>query len=268
MIHDAPMLSSASFLAAACLLLDSASANLAAEGIKLESTERQVGFLELYTSEGCSSCPPAESWLSGLKKSPKLWRELVPVAFHVDYWDSPGWKDPFGSKEFSKRQREYAEHWQSQSLYTPGFVFNGKEWRGWFQRERSLPTVSRAAGILRASSEDGKSWNLVFDPSGSTPHRPYEFYAALLGFELTSSVKGGENRGRKLDHDFVVLKLAREKSRKEEDTVHAHLRLVSDQAITGPHGIAFWVTLANDPLPLQATGGWLRSVESNSAKGH
>jgi hypothetical protein len=179
--------------------------NLAAEPIRLQSTEEQVDLLELYSSEGCSSCPPAESWLSGLKKSPKLWRDLVPIAFHVDYWDSLGWKDTFASKEFSARQREYADHWRSQSVYTPGFVFNGREWRGWFQHQAFPPKTSKRIGVLQGLSADGSSWSFTFQPIGSAATGPYEFHAALLGFELTSDVKAGENRGRKLDHDFVVL---------------------------------------------------------------
>ena len=76
--------------------------------IQFQSPERQVALVELYTSEGCSSCPPAESWLSGLKEKPGLWSEFVPVAFHVDYWNYLGWRDKWSSKEYSDRQRDYA----------------------------------------------------------------------------------------------------------------------------------------------------------------
>ena len=61
--------------------------------VTFASTARQTSLLELYTSEGCSSCPPAEAWLSGLKDNPGLWRDFVPVAFHVDYWNYLGWRD-------------------------------------------------------------------------------------------------------------------------------------------------------------------------------
>src|SRR5881394_2772067 len=76
-----------------------------------QSSGEQVALLELYTSEGCSSCPPAETWLSRLKESPKLWKDFVPVAFHVDYWDYLGWKDPFAAKVYTERQHEYASLW-------------------------------------------------------------------------------------------------------------------------------------------------------------
>jgi len=240
--------------------------NLTAEPIRIQSTEEQVSLLELYSSEGCSSCPPAESWLSGLKTSPKLWRDWVPVAFHVDYWDSLGWKDPFGSKEFSARQREYADHWRSQSVYTPGFLFNGREWRGWFQHQVLPPTTSNRVGALQGLSADGSFWSLTFQPTDSAALGPYEFHAALLGFELTSDVKAGENRGRKLDHDFVVLKLEKATSRRENKNFQANitLRLRDGGIATKPRGIAVWVTLPNNPEPLQAVGGWLPSTATQS----
>src|SRR5262245_15218825 len=99
--------------------------------VTFQSPDRQTALLELYTSEGCSSCPSAETWLSRLKDSPGLWKDYVPVALHVDYWDYLGWRDRWGSKAFSDRQRTYAQLWQSDSIYTPGFVLNGKEWRAW-----------------------------------------------------------------------------------------------------------------------------------------
>ena len=260
------MTSQSAFIVAFCMPMALSLSNLTAEPIRLQSTEEQIGLLELYSSEGCSSCPPSESWLSGLKTSPKLWRNWVPVAFHVDYWDSLGWKDPFGSKEFSARQREYADHWRSQSVYTPGFVFNGGEWRGWFQHQAFPPTTSKRVGVLRGLSVDGSSWSFAFQPVGSAALGPYEFHAALLGFELTSEVKAGENRGRKLDHDFVVLKLEKAASRKEKDSFQANITLrVPDPPITTkPRGIASWVTLPNNPEPLQAVGGWIPSMAVQS----
>src|ERR1043166_4668155 len=77
-----------------------------------QSTQTQVSLLELYTSEGCSSCPSAENWLSHRKTSAGLWKDFVPLAWHVDYWDHLGWRDPWGSKSFSDRQRAYATQWQ------------------------------------------------------------------------------------------------------------------------------------------------------------
>src|SRR5436309_16121405 len=94
-----------------------------------ESGPEQVRVLELFTSEGCSSCPPAEAWLSKLKAEPGLWKEFVPLAFHVDYWDRLGWRDPFAAKEWTARQYRYSDRWGGDRVYTPGFVLDGKELR-------------------------------------------------------------------------------------------------------------------------------------------
>src|SRR5512140_2722359 len=99
----------------------------------LQSGPAQTTLLELFTSEGCNSCPPAERWLTSLKASPGLWKEFVPVAFHVDYWDRTGWRDPWSSQAFSDRQRAYAASWNNKSVYTPGFVLDGTECRDWPQ---------------------------------------------------------------------------------------------------------------------------------------
>src|SRR6266704_4718971 len=79
--------------------------------LTFQSSGKQTALIELYTSEGCSSCPPAETWLSRLKESPGLWKDFVPLAFHVDYWDYLGWRAPWASKSFSDRQRAYTKQW-------------------------------------------------------------------------------------------------------------------------------------------------------------
>ncbi|MBV9391233.1 MAG: DUF1223 domain-containing protein, partial [Verrucomicrobia bacterium] len=107
-------------------------------GAVFESGPDKVVLVELFTSEGCSSCPPAEAWLNHLTNDARLWRKVVPVSFHVDYWDSLGWKDPLAKKQFTIRQQQYAEAWRISSVYTPGFAINGEEWKGWFDGE-SLP---------------------------------------------------------------------------------------------------------------------------------
>ena len=91
-----------------------------------EGGDTQVALVELYTSEGCSSCPPAEARLAKLRDDPELWKTIVPVAFHVDYWDGLGWPDRFASKAFTLRQYDYAARWRNGSVYTPAFVQNGR----------------------------------------------------------------------------------------------------------------------------------------------
>ena len=117
--------------------------------LEFQSREQQTSLLELYTSEGCSSCPPAESWLSQLKAKTGLWSDFVPVAFHVDYWDSLGWRDKWASPQFTERQRAYAAASASANVYTPEFVLNGAEWRNWF----GLKGAPGLSGTKLASSK-------------------------------------------------------------------------------------------------------------------
>src|SRR5437763_11956930 len=91
---------------------------VAADPVTFQSGPKKVQLLELFTSEGCSSCPPAEASLSRLVGDSRLWRDFVPVAFHVDYWDRLGWKDPFVSVEWTKRQQRYAENWKRSEEHT------------------------------------------------------------------------------------------------------------------------------------------------------
>src|SRR5262249_21336159 len=158
-----------------------------------ESGDTQVSLIELFTSEGCSSCPPAEKWMSALKSNQDLWKKIVPVAFHVDYWDRLGWRDRFAKPEFTSRQQHYAAGWGGDSVYTPGFVVNGKEWRGWFG-DSTMPTSSTKVGVLRVSLDGDGKLSATFVPARTQP-RALAFNVALLGNELESDVKRGENSG-------------------------------------------------------------------------
>ncbi len=100
------------------------SLSLTASAQTFTSTDKRVSVLELYTSEGCSSCPPADEWLSKLKQDDRLWSEIIPLAFHVDYWDYIGWQDPFANKRYSQRQRQYARDKNVRTVYTPGTLLN------------------------------------------------------------------------------------------------------------------------------------------------
>ena len=122
----------------------------------------QVPLVELYTSEGCSSCPPAEAWLNRLQSEPGLWRDFVPVSFHVNYWDRLGWPDRFASRAFTERQYAYAEAWGVRTVYTPGFVLNGRDWRE--KSRRTLPAPGKDTGTLTVAVNAGKvqaSWQPV-----------------------------------------------------------------------------------------------------------
>ena len=188
-----------------------------AEDRVFESGPRKTHLIELFTSQGCSSCPPAEAWLSRLKNEPRLWKDFVPVAFHVDYWDRLGWRDPFASKQGTARQYQYSQGWKSESVYTPGFVLDGREWM-----DRQIPTASNEkSGALKFTIRDGKA---VAEFDGTM--KDVDLHTATLGFDLTTKISAGENNGRSLGQDFVVLSLTNQKmpAGKAEFTFNPELR--------------------------------------------
>src|SRR5687767_7588920 len=129
------------------LVLVSALAAATTQGseLTLESKPTRTKLLELFTSQGCSSCPPAEAWLSNLKNQPRLWQDFVPVAFHVDYWDHLGWRDPFASAKWTERQASYSARWKTESVFTPAFVLDGVVWRN-----TDIPSAStESPGVLK-----------------------------------------------------------------------------------------------------------------------
>ncbi len=239
---------------------------MSADLMQLQSGPAQIALIELYTSEGCSSCPPAEAWLTRLKDSPRLWKDFVPVAFHVDYWDYLGWRDSFASKAYSERQRAYASHWRSRSVYTPGFVLDGKEWRDWSSRDDLPRGSNQPAGKLTARSDDGRRWRLRFEPAASSPPLAFDFHVALLGFDLISDVKAGENRGRKLQHDFALLALTEVAAVAESNAFEGVVTLKPALTVSpGRLALAAWVTPRQSLAPLQSLGGWLSTP---ARKGH
>jgi hypothetical protein len=229
--------------------------------VQFQSAESQTTLMELYTSEGCSSCPPAEAWMSQLKSKPGLWSDFVPVGFHVDYWDYLGWRDPWASQAFSNRQREYAGGWGGGNIYTPEFVLDGKEWRDWSAR-KGVPGLSGTrAGILKVTSEDAQHWQVSFIPAaGGTTG--YEVNAALLVCGLGSDVRGGENAGRHLQHDFVALTLIKRPLARTNGGFRGTFTLAAGRKMPeGRLALAAWTTRSGSLEPAQAVGGWLAVAE-------
>ena len=230
--------------------------SFASEPKTFESGDMQSSLIELFTSEGCSSCPPAEKWLSGLKSNQDLWKKIIPVAFHVDYWDHLGWRDRFAKPEFTSRQHRYAAAWGGDSVYTPSFVVNGKEWRDWFGGN-AMPITSTKVGVLRVSVGDDGKVSATFAPD-IMQARPLALNVALLGNDLESDVKRGENSGHKLRHDFVVLQLAKSEMTNQGNLWTGTALLSSNAGTYKATALAAWVKSGEIAPPIQATGGWLK----------
>jgi len=219
------------------------------------SGPQQTALIELYTSEGCSSCPPAEAWLSRLKDSPGLWKQFVPIAFHVDYWDRLGWHDRFSSPRWTERQRGYASLWQSESVYTPAVVVNGREQRGLPGADLSQPNDKRA-GVLDVTTGDGKNFSIEFRPDKGS-RSDWEAHLALLGSGISTNVRAGENSGRSLPHDFVVLDLHDAIMKSENGALRARLTMDATGETGTRKAVAVWISDRGRLAPVQATGGWL-----------
>lgn len=224
--------------------------------IVLSSPVEQATLVELYTSEGCSSCPPADRWLSKLKTHKDLWQKIVPLSFHVDYWNYLGWRDQFSDARYSKRQYNYKKHNYLDVVYTPGLVKNGREFRGWNQGRNILNNKTNKVGILKAEIS-GDSANIEFIPAKNLT-TTLTLNIALLAFDQKIEVTAGENGGHLLVHDFVVRDYRQHEPKVAGKNVQWTLDDLNQKNLEDVSGIALWVTAGNDPTPIQATGGWLR----------
>jgi hypothetical protein len=219
----------------------------AANPVHFASGPARVSLIELYTSEGCSSCPPAEQWLGQLRDQPGLWRDFVPVAFHVDYWNRLGWPDRFSKKEFTQREYDYSAAWSSDSVYTPCFVRDGAEWKA-----RGVPSAASGSAVGTLTLDyDGATLKAEFVPAGKGVAGDFEVHIAVLGAGIVSKVTAGENRGETLKHDFIVLSLTKGKPG------YVLPLVVPEVAGVPRHALAAWVTKRGSLIPVQATGGWL-----------
>lgn len=224
----------------------------------IKSREVNATLVELYSSEGCSSCPPAEAWISKLKNAPGLWTEFFPVVFHVDYWDGLGWPDRFAQASFTQRQRTYAQRLGQESVYTPEFVVNGRQWKGWFHGDQLSAADSASKGDLTLTVEaEVKKMSGSFNPSSGSASQPYTLNVALLGFHLITDVKRGENGGRQLEHDFVVLKFFSKSLAPVQGRGLQSGELAFGGLADRPGAVVAWVTEADGTI-VQVAGGWLK----------
>ncbi len=170
--------------------------------------------VELFTSEGCSSCPPADALLARLAQTqPVPGAEIIPLKLHVDYWNRLGWIDPFSSAAFSQRQSRYADALEDGSVYTPQMVVDGRAEFVGSAEAKALSAIVGAAHAPKPLMElrvDVKAGNTITVQarvpalSGRTPGEAAEIFLAITEDNLHSDVKGGENAGRSFDHVAVV----------------------------------------------------------------
>jgi hypothetical protein len=188
-----------------------ASATTAYADCRAHSPVHSTALIELYTSEGCDSCPPADRWLSSLSTE-NFGNRAVAVALHVDYWDRLGWKDRFGSAGFSQRQRDQSARSGGDFVYTPQVLLQGRDFPQWHaggELERAIAAINarpaRAVLDLAVYPRDATAEVDVSARVTDARERADAVVAvALVQNGLASDVKAGENAGKRLRHDHVV----------------------------------------------------------------
>jgi hypothetical protein len=196
-------------------------------------------LLELFTSEGCSSCPPADRLLQLLDQSqPVSNANLIVLSEHVDYWDRLGWKDPFSSPQFTARQQDYADRYSREGVYTPQLVVDGKfalvgsdsrEANAAIQKAALEPKLALA---ISNATRDGKQVkaSIEIPPAPNAKRKSAVLYVAIADNRAESHVARGENAGRSLAHVSVVRVL------KEVGAIDLRSVATRDIVLTVPSG--------------------------------
>lgn len=204
----------------------------------MESGSNSAHLVELYTSEGCDSCPPAERWMSSLLGKPNL----IGLEFHVDYWNTSDWRDPFAQHAFSERQRRIAQQGSHGQIYTPQIWIDGRLWQNWPKGAPPSP-ASVNAPLLKIQVTGNNPIGVTLDATplvNSTSVAAYKLYVALTENGLDEYVRGGENHGKHLQHDEVVRALVG-----PLDSSHAQVRFDPPTDFKRAH--ASVVAFAQDP---------------------
>ena len=175
----------------------------------LQSGATTAALVELYTSEGCSSCPPADKRLSAIRASTNGTATAVPLSLHVDYWDYIGWKEPFAQRQFSARHSWLVHANAHRTVFTPHFFVSGKEildWRAGLDNELKRVTAvpARATIRIRAEATGPGAISVSASAAATADHSRLAMFIAITEDNLTSRISAGENRGMTLSHDHVV----------------------------------------------------------------
>lgn len=196
----------------------------AASPTRSESGDRNASsvpvVVELFTSEGCSDCPPADQLLYRLEQTqPVPGAEIIPLEQHVDYWDNEGWLDPFSSRQFTLRQRDYVYAFNLPTAYTPEMVVDGTTEFVGSDRNHALAAIAKSAAVAKANlrierlsaanaSTQSLALRVVLAPLGAAnPKHGADVLLAITEDNLTSNVTRGENAGTHMNHLAVVRRL-------------------------------------------------------------
>lgn len=241
---------------AIALAFTSLAMNSLAEPLELKSGVDRNQVIELYTSEGCNSCPPAEKWLNGFTASPMIFERVIPMAFHVDYWDYLGWKDPYASKNNSLRQYQHRRERNISQVYTPGVLVDSDENRSWRRGRLPNPPTDQAGVLSVKQSKAGDRLLVKFMPADGVSSSNLQLNVAVLAMGLSTEVKSGENRGKELRHDFVVLEHQQPASEDKHLVWSVEMPTIPDKG-QQRNALAVWLTQPDSQDVIQAVAGYL-----------
>ncbi|HHY49460.1 MAG TPA: DUF1223 domain-containing protein [Alphaproteobacteria bacterium] len=234
------------FLRGLLVAVSLAGAASVAAGGELKLHPRAV--LELFTSQGCSSCPAADALLRDLARDP----DIVALAYHVDYWDYIGWPDTFGSKEHSDRQRDYAAAWGSSRIFTPQLIVNGREGVVASRKSEVGGAVAKAALELPVTLTRGEEMlEISIPPDAALPAGVVWLVSFLDHADVT--IDRGENQGKTIAYSQIVT--GRQVLGMWEPGTGAHLKLPLAEVLKPPaNGAAILVQQEADGLPGRILG--------------
>ena len=197
-------------LAAGLIVLAAVGKNSGSTVVTNSAIHTSPVVVELFTSEGCSSCPPADALLTELDHQPIPGAEVIALGLHVDYWNQLGWVDRFSSNEFTHRQNEYGRRFGLDSVYTPQMVVDGRYEFVGNDSNRARKVIADEAQKTRSAEVelqqvDDHTLNVQVKNAGGSP----DVLLAITENGLSTSVRAGENGGRELRHSAVVRELTR-----------------------------------------------------------
>ena len=252
-------LSSASFLLCVFMHNSALAANNACEN---HSGALRAQLIELYTSEGCSSCPPADRWMSALVPKVVTAEEVVPLAFHVDYWDRLGWRDRFADSAYTARQYASAKTSNSGFVFTPQVILAGRNYQDWSNNSSMQKDVQSARAVAPDANivlrqQPLASGKLELEVQAQLRQgvnlSDVHVYAVLFQNGLVSDVGRGENSGRQLHHDYVVRGLLSSKTVDQSGKIKFQDRFVlPDDAQVKAMGVAVFAQDVKTGVVLQA----------------
>jgi hypothetical protein len=229
-----------------------------------KSPAKTIALVELYTSEGCDSCPPADRWLSSLGPKGFAPDRVVPIALHVDYWDYIGWKDPYALQAHSARQRKMAKLARVAMVYTPQVLLQGQDFRVWrdggnpgaFEQAvakiNARPAKARISLSLDTRRKEAFEVEAAAELADAPPNAAIALYLGAYENKLVSEVRAGENRGQSLPHDYVVLQWVGPLEFKGGKLAERHALPLLPKAVPGHSGVVAFVQNRANAEVLQA----------------